>query len=172
MTTVYSDKVCNRCNTNFRHFTTKGKLAQLCKSCAVEANRKSLESPINRINRRAYERNRKQFSIQERLAANIRCYASVALRQAINNPDSNKYINKLGCTEKQLKLYLQKFFTPEMNFSNYGTVWELDHIVCLAEFNLEDKHQKQIAEQYHNLQPLSKKDNIQKRESFRGVRSA
>ena len=43
----------------------------------------------------------------------------------------------VGYTIDQLKKHLEKLFTPEMNWDNYGTVWEIDHRIPKAVFNFE-----------------------------------
>lgn len=67
----------------------------------------------------------------------------------------------LGCDFQTFKAHIEKLFTSEMNWDNYGSKWHIDHIIpiSLAE-NLEDFY---ILNNYTNLQPMLVKDNIQKR---------
>jgi 5-methylcytosine-specific restriction endonuclease McrA len=38
----------------------------------------------------------------------------------------------IGCSRQEFIDHLQKQFTPEMNWENYGTYWEVDHIISLS----------------------------------------
>ena len=61
--------------------------------------------------------------------------------------------------------YLEGKFTPEMNWTNYGEIWEIDHIKALCNFDLTENSQLLIACHYTNLQPLFWWDNLAKRKS-------
>ena len=56
----------------------------------------------------------------------------------------------LGCSKEFFIKYLESQFTPEMNWDNYGTYWEIDHIHPLS---------KGGAFHYTNTQPLTITDN-------------
>ena len=80
------------------------------------------------------------------------------LRHAINalinhhlkEGKSKHTIEYLGCTIQEYKEYLEPMFTPEMNWDNYGTYWEIDHIYPLA---------KGGPFHYTNTQPLTITEN-------------
>ena len=38
----------------------------------------------------------------------------------------------LGCSYEEYSLYLEKQFTKNMNWDNYGTYWEIDHTIPLS----------------------------------------
>lgn len=87
------------------------------------------------------------------------------LRHAINalinhhlkEGKTEKTLDYLGCTIQEYKEYLEPMFTPEMNWDNYGTYWEIDHIYPLA---------KGGSFHYTNTQPLTITENRVKSDSI------
>lgn len=67
----------------------------------------------------------------------------------------------LGCSFKELKLYLEKQFTEGMSWENHGK-WHLDHKKPLKLFNLLNKEEFKQACHYSNLQPLWAFNNMSK----------
>lgn len=70
-------------------------------------------------------------------------------------------LNFLGTSIEEYYDYLESKFTPEMNWDNYGTYWNIDHIKPLNYFN------PCLAEtirrfHYTNTQPLTVSENRQK----------
>lgn len=68
----------------------------------------------------------------------------------------------VGCTPNFFKSFLEAQFKPEMNWDNYGTYWEIDHVVALKKFNLRDEGQRRAAFRYSNCRPLRKPENRSK----------
>lgn len=70
----------------------------------------------------------------------------------------------LGCTPQLFRDYIEKQCTFENGFTwqNYGTRWEVDHIIPVAKFHLLDLDQRKRCFHYSNCQPLGKIDNIKK----------
>lgn len=73
-------------------------------------------------------------------------------------------LTKLGIdfyTVDELRAHLESLFTPEMNWDNYGSYWELDHIIPQNCFNLESPESKdfKICWSLANLRPLEKYKN-------------
>jgi len=67
----------------------------------------------------------------------------------------------LGCSPEVLKEHLEKQFTEEIDFKNYGK-WEVDHIIPIDSFDLSDVEEVKKCFHYTNLQPLWREDNIKK----------
>lgn len=61
----------------------------------------------------------------------------------------------------QLRQHLEKQFIPPMSWNNYGTYWEVDHIIPQNIFNFtsSEDHEFQICWSLLNLRPLSKIEN-------------
>jgi len=71
----------------------------------------------------------------------------------------SKTTELLGCSLEYFKNYLESQFTPEMNWDNYASYWEVDHIIPCSSFNLTNIDQQKQCFHYTNTQPLSKKEN-------------
>jgi hypothetical protein len=67
-------------------------------------------------------------------------------------------------TIDQLKRHLEKLFTPEMSWENYGTYWHIDHKIPIAVFNFEKPEHIdfKLCWRLKNLQPLEAKENMSK----------
>ncbi len=67
----------------------------------------------------------------------------------------------LGCTPKELKSHLEKQFAPDMTWENYGTLWQIDHIMPCAAFDASVEDMKKCWH-YTNLRPLLAVENLKK----------
>lgn len=85
---------------------------------------------------------------------------SALKKQRTNKNNSTKQF--LGCDFKYLKQYIESQFKPEMNWSNHGTVWEIDHIKPCASFDLTIIENQFKCFHYSNMQPLFKTTAIAK----------
>jgi predicted nucleic acid-binding Zn ribbon protein len=82
------------------------------------------------------------------------------LRKALKGKSRDKGILKLlGCSANEVKLHIESQFKLNMTWDNYGSLWEIDHILPLASFDLSDTKQLKEACHYTNLQPLSKEEH-------------
>ncbi len=104
------------------------------------------------------------FKLKACLRARLR-YALIA--QKVKKSDSA--ILLLGCTAVEACLYISSQFKPGMDWSNYGAVWEIDHIKPFAAFNLSVPEELVQANHYTNLQPLFVIDNRTKSDRWEGV---
>ena len=67
----------------------------------------------------------------------------------------------MGCDSYYFKEYIEKLFIDGMNWENYGE-WEIDHIIPLSKFNLDNNDELKKCCNYKNLQPLFISDNRKK----------
>jgi len=67
-------------------------------------------------------------------------------------------------TVDQLKEHLERLFTPEMSWENYGKYWEIDHKIPLSAFNFEHPEDIDFRRCWtlKNLQPLEASENVRK----------
>jgi hypothetical protein len=122
----------------------------------LDLNRKwKLDNPDYMRN---YTRERYQNDLQFRLIKNLRRRLTLALK---GNYKAGSAVSDLGCTVEQLKLWFMYQFQLGMTWENYGE-WEIDHVKPLSSFDLTNREQLLEAVNWHNLQPLWKKDNREK----------
>ena len=72
---------------------------------------------------------------------------------------TSNIITLLGCSLDEVKEYLEKQFTIDMNWENHGIYWEVDHILPCDSFDLSNIEQQKQCFHYTNLQPLIKINN-------------
>lgn len=78
------------------------------------------------------------------------------------NAKSSNTSKLLGCSFYDFKIYLESKFEPGMSWDNYGSYWEIDHIMPCAIFNLTlPGHQKRCFH-FSNHQPLTVSENRRK----------
>ena len=79
----------------------------------------------------------------------------VRLVRAVNKDSKiGSAIRDLGCSIEEFKIYIEKQFRDGMSWSNWGSVFELDHIKPLCSFDLTDRAQFLEAAHFTNFQPL------------------
>ena len=88
------------------------------------------------------------------------------LKRVECNRSTNKpyYLDKLGCSFEEFKVYLESKFEDWMTWKNYGKYngelnygWDLDHIVPLS--NATTENEIYSLSHYSNLQPLCSRTN-------------
>lgn len=90
---------------------------------------------------------------------------SVMLRRSLKeNKASQHWEDLVPYNLQQLKEHLEKQFNENMSWSNYGSYWEIDHIIPQNTFNItsSDDLDFQICWSLLNLRPLEKLLNRQR----------
>lgn len=91
------------------------------------------------------------------------CLVGGRIRQALKKFRKSKSTERLiGCSLDELRSHLQKQFTGAMQWNNQGSVWQIDHIVPCAAFDLSQPEQQVACFHWSNLQPLLSLDNQRK----------
>jgi len=97
------------------------------------------------------------FKIKHVLRSSLRIYLKKS------RIDKTSSISKLlGCSWNKFKNFLESQFHPEMNWNNWGDVWEIDHIKPCSSFDLTKLKEQQKCFHFTNLQPLFKTTKIAK----------
>jgi len=145
-------KICKKCNDEkneidfYRNKNSKDGRSSYCISC--EKNR-----------------NRDWKKIHNRRKNNLDYRLNHAINQRILDAGVKRKIptyNLLGCSLVEYKQYLEKLFRNGMTWDNYGTFWEIDHIIPCASFDLTRIEQQFLCFHFMNTQPLEKIANREK----------
>ena len=122
------------------------------------------EKNINkhRENKRNYEKNRKSNDPLYKLISNFRTAIYQVLKE--NNVKKNgHYFDILKYTPQQLIEHLEKQFSDEMTWDNYG-LWHVDHKHPISLYNIEEIGDDEFLKCWSldNLQPMWGSENIKK----------
>lgn len=110
----------------------------------------------NRDSVNKYCREKYNKDINYKLGRLIRNRLWYLIKSKSNNV---KAIKEIGCSYEELIEHIESNFIHNMNWNNYGVLWELDHIQPLSKFNLENKTQFNEASHYTNIRPLYVSEN-------------
>jgi hypothetical protein len=107
-----------------------------------------------------YQKKRRECNFLFKLTCSLRSRIyGFLIKNNINK--KNKTFNIIGCSPQFLKEYLEKKFTDDMTWDNYGFYgWHIDHIIPLSSSKTEEEVYKLC--HYTNLQPLWAIDNLKK----------
>ena len=93
----------------------------------------------------------KNFQISEILRSKI--YKNIKFNK------ETSYQNIIGLNITMLKKWLEFRFDKNMNWTNFGTYWQIDHIIPISLFDLSNQNEINICFNWKNLQPLESKEN-------------
>ncbi len=68
----------------------------------------------------------------------------------------------IGASNYDVRRWLEKMFLREMNWTNYGHVWVVDHLVPVRLFDMFKEEDLKLVFNYKNIMPLLKEDNLYK----------
>jgi len=96
------------------------------------------------------------------------------IREMLGFKKSNKTMEYVGCSLEDFKIYLEKQFTKEMSWDNYGedknndkkNAWQIDHIIPCDAFNFDNENEVKACFYFKNLRPLWASENIIKKNKF------
>jgi len=147
-------RYCKECmNEEFKGYYKKVKPEHNARSAKWVAENKEYHKKLvnnHYHTKKDYYRewNRTKYSTD--LLFRLRHTLNSIINHHLKEGKSQSSIDYLGCTIQEYKEYLEPLFTPEMNWENYGTYWEIDHIHPLA---------KGGSFHYTNTQPLTVVEN-------------
>jgi len=137
--------------------------ASICEQRKEYRNREEIKNHIKQ-KQKEYLSIRK-LNIQVRRKTDIHFQISEIVRSKVHKMLKNKktsYTNLIGCDVNFLKHWLEFRFTPEMNWNNLGSLWQIDHILPINGFDFSKENDMKICFHWTNLQPLTALENRQK----------
>lgn len=108
-------------------------------------------------------RRRANFKARKKPERRVRQNMSKRIKQYLKaTKTAAKWRDIVSCTPRQLVSHLEAQFTSDMNWSNYGTLWHIDHIIPCAAFDWSRPKHLEWCWHHKNLRPLLASDNILK----------
>jgi 5-methylcytosine-specific restriction endonuclease McrA len=149
-----------------------------CKSCVKldrKEYRKKNKEYLSNYHKEKYKSKRKEIIARNvkyearkmktdpifKLKKTIRMRLRIALKMLKNKKLAGFY-DYIGCKPEELKKHLESKFYGNMNWSNHGSYWHIDHIIPISKFDLSTLDGQLKANHFSNLQPLTALDNLMK----------
>lgn len=159
---VMENKKCSKCKIIFGIFEyficrkSRSGYQSWCKKCkrisVANAPSSNLPSRTKEQAIARYYKNRISFNFSRRIRLSLKGRKSTSWRKLV------KY------NLNDLKNHLEKHFTSEMNWNNYGKIWHIDHKKPVSSFNIISEKCEDFKKcwELDNLRPLLAIDNIKK----------
>lgn len=86
------------------------------------------------------------------------------VRQALKSKNKCNYriMMLIGCSIHFFKQYIEVQFIPGMTWSNYGKLWDIDHIIPIAYDNCKNELDMISRFNWSNCQPMWHNENVSK----------
>lgn len=117
-------KTCNNCNEE-KEMNAFDKNRNTCRKCRNKKNTSSYLSKEGNIEkRREYQKEYQKKHREDNDYYKIYCECLQQNRRELDKIKFNKKNMNI-----ELKNHIESLFTDKMNWDNYGSYWELDHII-------------------------------------------
>jgi len=111
----------------------------------------------SRNNKNKWNKQKRKNDPNFRLLSSVRIQMANGLKMIRKSKHTLQYVD---LTIDELWRHFESRFTPIMTRENYGKVWQIDHIIPVSFFNLNDIVERQQCYHWTNLQPLDKTENV------------
>lgn len=173
--------ICKKCNvcketksleSFYKNKQLSDGLSRMCITCEKanrdrdhqsEYNKGYKQVPENKARRQEKKKQRKENDPEYKLEENIRSRQRHAIIKG-KKLAPNKEL--WGESITFIRSHIQDQFHSDMTWDNYGELWELDHILPCAAFDMNDLEEQKICFNWQNLQPLIRKDNNRKKDKI------
>jgi hypothetical protein len=100
------------------------------------------------------------------LSFRIKRSISASLKKYLRENKKDKTLSYLSYTIEELVEHLKNQFDEKMSWDNYGSYWEIDHIIPQSIYDFTKEENIKKCWDLRNLRPLEKIENIKKNDSF------
>ena len=111
------------------------------------------------------EKNRKDSELNFKLACNLRFRTYKAFKSQ-NVRKTNKTFDLLGCSHSFFQNWINHQLYGNMTIEKYGSVWQIDHCLPIASFNLLDENAMKKCFNWINLRPMYSNENNSKNDKI------
>ena len=175
-------KQCSKCkkllpeSSFYKDKKRKNGLFSSCKECSPrkESRRKYMRKYWK--NNPTYRQKRRKYILEydkKRKKVDIRYHLDTIMKSALSNTlkgkkDRQRWGKLSGYTLDDLITHLEKQFTSEMSWNNYGLYWEIDHRIPKSWFDYKTAEDEEFKKCWalENLQPLEKLLNRKKHNCY------
>ena len=153
-------KHCPSCGTTFDKSEFTSDISRLdglygvCRKCKYNQDvtyKKNNPEKVKEMARKRME------NPQEKIAHSLR----TRLQHVIKNKRKRTF-EYLGLSKDELKTWFEFQFDKNMNWDNYGTYWQIDHVIPCSSFDLTKEEEIHKCCIWTNLRPLEKSLNNSK----------
>jgi hypothetical protein len=95
--------------------------------------------------------------IKKRFSISLRRFLKGEMR--LDNYANNEILRYIILSRTDFREYFEHQFLEGMTWDNYCSVWEIDHIIPVGEFDMTNEDDLKLCWHYLNLMPLIRKDN-------------
>ena len=110
-------------------------------------------------------KNRRDLDLNFKLACNLRSRTSSAFKSR-NVRKTNKTFDLLGCSHSFFKNWIVYQLYGNMILENYASIWQIDHCLPTASFNLLDENDNKKCFNWINLRTMYSKENNSKNDKI------
>lgn len=143
---------------NWEEMREKNKVWRLSKKEELNEQSRNYYA-ANSDRKRFLAKERRKNDVQFRIVGCLRSRLYLVLIGKLKSASTKKLI---GCDIPFLIAHLEKQFTKDMNWGNYGSFWSLDHRKPCSSFDLTNPEDQKKCFNWSNLQPLPITENSSK----------
>ena len=150
------NRICKYCKnvvpkSNFRHNRQK------CLSCEQSFGREYVKSSVVRVRLAHKRRHDPIFKFMSCVRGRI--------KSALERKQTSS-IEYLGCNATEYYKWMHYCMGDRYSFEEHGTVWHIDHVIPLRQFDLTDIKQQLQSFNWRNTSPLDAKENLRKNKNI------
>lgn len=115
--------------------------------------------PSYLIDRKKYENNRYKNDLNYRITKILRSQISRIIKKSKTLNFNGRLLKNVNYSVAEFIKYIELQFDENMNWNNYGSYWEVDHIIPISYYLKNDIIDISIINDLTNLRPLRVEEN-------------